>query len=272
MRTLKGELALDRFLVPYRVYGQAEKTIVCISGAKQTMAAWRSFVSYFVSDYSVVVFDLPGQGRSRILSGSLGVSFDEQVDVLHSVVMATNRNGPVCLAAASWGTIISAALAARHPELVEKMILGSFGAKPSKAVVEVIKAGQRFFDEGKPGEIAPLMIESFGQYIPESHKQQMIEQFRYMSREQLLSFYEHCSFIEQASDISQFVDLGSIRASTLIVSGEYDSILDLADVEEASQLIPDCEFKLIRGAGHFLHWERADILHTYSEFLARQSS
>jgi pimeloyl-ACP methyl ester carboxylesterase len=125
------------------------------------------------------------------------------------------------------------------------------------------------FDGDKPGEIAPLMIEHFGQYIPESHKKQMIEQFRHMSREQLLSFYEHCSFIEQASDISEFVDLASIRASTLIVTGEYDSILDVADVEQASQRIPHCEFKLIRGAGHFLHWERADILHTYSEFLAR---
>ncbi len=269
MKTIKGELALGRFLVPYRVYGEAAETIVCISGAKQTMAAWRSFVSHFVSDYSVVVFDLPGQGRSQIISGSPAVSFDEQVEVLHSVVKSTNRNGAVHLAAASWGTIISAALAARHPELVDKMILGSFGAKPSKAVIEVIKAGQRLFDGDKTSEIAPLMIEVFGQYIPESHKKQMIDQFLQMSREQFLSFYEHCSFIEQATDIAEFVDLGNIKASTLIVTGEYDSILDVTDIEAASLRIPDCEFKLVPGAGHFLHWEKADILHIYSDFLAR---
>jgi len=269
MKTIKGELALGRFVIPYRVYGEAARAIVCISGAKQTMAAWRSFISHFVSSYSVVVFDLPGQGRARILSGLPGVTFDEQVDVLHRVITATNRNGPVCLAAASWGTIISAALAARHPELVDKMILGSFGTKPSKALIEVIKAGQRLFDGDKTVEIAPLMIENFGQYIPESHKKQMIEQFRHMSREQLLSFYEHCTFIEQAADVSDFVDLASIKASTLVVTGEYDSILDVADVEQASRRIPDCEFRIIRGAGHFLHWERAEILHTYSEFLAR---
>ncbi len=51
MKTVKGELELGRFLVPYRIYGEAEKTIICISGAKQTMAAWRSFVSHFVDDY-----------------------------------------------------------------------------------------------------------------------------------------------------------------------------------------------------------------------------
>ena len=113
------------------------------------------------------------------------------------------------------------------------------------------------------------MIEKFGQHLPETHKKQMIEQFRGMSREQYLSFYEHCEFVEQASDISDFIDLGNITASTLILSGEYDAILDPKDIKKASTRIPDCEFKMIPGAGHFLHWEQPDILHTYSEFLAR---
>lgn len=269
MKIIKGELSLGRFLVPYRIYGEAEKTIVCISGAKQTMAAWRSFVSHFVADYSVVLFDLPGQGRAKILSGSPGVGFDEQVDVLHRVIEETNRNGTVILAAASWGTIISAAIAARYPELVDKMILGSFGAKPSKAVIDVIREGQSLFDGDKTEEIAPLMIEKFGQHIPDTHKKQMIEQFRGMSREQFLSFYEHCEFVEKATDIEDFVELSKIKASTLILTGEYDAILDTDDIEEASARIPDCEYKLIPGAGHFLHWERSEILNTYSEFLAR---
>ena len=71
MKTVKGELKLGRFLVPYRIYGEAQKTIICISGAKQTMAAWRSFVSHFINEYSVVVFDLPGQGRDpRVASAA----------------------------------------------------------------------------------------------------------------------------------------------------------------------------------------------------------
>ena len=269
MKIVKGELSLGRFLVPYRIYGEAEKTIVCISGAKQTMAAWRSFVSHFVADYSVAVFDLPGQGRGKILSGPPGITFDEQIDVLHNVINETNRNGTVILAAASWGTIISVALAARHPELVDKMILGSFGAKPNKAVIEVIREGKELFDTNNSHDIAPLMIEKFGQHIPDTHKKQIIEQFRGMSREQFISFYDHCEFVEQASDIEDFIDLGNITASTLILSGEFDAILDPGDIEKASSRIPHCEFKMIPGAGQFLHWEQADILHTYSEFLSR---
>lgn len=270
MKIVKGELAIGRFLVPYRIYGEAEKHIVCISGAKQTMAAWRSFVSHFVADYSIVVFDLPGQGRATILSGEPGVTFEEQIDVLHQVVKATTPdNGSTVLAAASWGTIISAALAARHPELIDKMILGSFGAKPSKAVVAVIREGQGLFDGDKTDEIAPLMIEKFGQQIPDSHKKQMILQFKGMSREDFLSFYEHCKFVEQATDIEDFVTLGDITASTLIVSGEFDAIIDVSDIEDASTRIPNCEFIMVPGAGHFLHWEQPEILRLYSSFLAK---
>ena len=268
MKIEKGELHLGRFIVPYRIYGEAKQTIICISGAKQTMAAWRSFISHFVKDYSVVVFDLPGQGRAEILSGEPGVAFEEQVDVLLNVINHTNRNGKVILAAASWGTIISAAVAARHPELIDKMILGSFGAKPNKAIIEVIREGQRLFDENKTDDIAPLMIEKFAQHIPDTQKKQILAQFSDMSREQFISFYEHCEFVEQASDIEDFIDLTKIEASTLILSGEYDAILDKDDIAQASLRIPNCIYKMIPGAGHFLHWEQPDILHTYSEFLA----
>jgi len=270
MKIVKGELAIGRFLVPYRIYGESEKHIVCISGAKQTMAAWRSFVSHFIADYSIVVFDLPGQGRATILSGEPGISFDEQIEVLHTVVLETTPNdNSTILAAASWGTIIAAALAARYPDLIDKMILGSFGAKPSKAVISVIREGQGLFDGDKSDEIAPLMIQKFGQQIPDSHKKQMILQFKGMSREDLLSFYEHCKFVEQATDIEEFVTLGNISASTFIAIGEFDAIIDISDIEEASTRIPNCEFKMIPGAGHFLHWEEPSILNYYSEFLAK---
>jgi len=270
MKIVKNELKLERFIVPYRIYGEAKETIVCISGAKQTMAAWRSFVSHLVNDYSIVVFDLPGQGRAKIVSGEAGISFEEQVRVLESIVKETSRNnGHVILAAASWGTIIAAALAARQPEIVDKMILGSFGSKPSKAIIDVIRAGQGLFDNDKTDEIAPLMIESFGQHIPDTHKKQMIMQFKGMSREDFLSFYDHCKFVEQSSDIEEFIDLSKISAKTLVLSGEYDAILNPKDVQEAAAKIPDCDFRIVPGAGHFLHWEQPDILHSYSEFLAK---
>ena len=268
MKITKSDLEAGRFVVPYRVYGDGPKTIVCVSGAKQTMAVWRSFVSYFVSDYSVAVFDLPGQGRAKILSGSHAVSLDEQIAILHKVVESTHGYETVYLAAASWGTIVAAAYAARYPAAVDKMILGSFGVKPSKTMLEVIKEGQKLFDENKGPEIGDLMIKRFGQFIPDSYRSRIVEQFRQMTREQFLSFYSHCEFVENARHISNFVDLQSIKARTLIVNGENDTILDLEDMAVASAQIPNCEVKIVPGTGHFLHFEREEVLEIYKEFLA----
>ena len=138
MKVRKGEVPLGRFIVPYRVYGDAHKTLVCVSGAQQTMAVWKSFVSYFCRDFTVVVFDMPGQGRSETLSGPPAVSLDEQVAALRTIIATTNRNGPVQIAAASWGTIVVAAYASRFPASVDKIILGGFGMRPSKAMSAVI--------------------------------------------------------------------------------------------------------------------------------------
>ena len=86
MKKIVGELVVDRFVVPYRIYGEGRDTILCLSGAKQTMSAWRSFVSYFQRDFRVVVFDMPGQGRAQVTSGSNRVTLDEQIQVVHELV------------------------------------------------------------------------------------------------------------------------------------------------------------------------------------------
>jgi pimeloyl-ACP methyl ester carboxylesterase len=42
--------------------------------------------------------------------------------------------------------------------------------------------------------------------------------------------------------------------------------MDLFDTRKATQLIPQGQFKLIKGVGHFLHWEQPDILPIYENF------
>lgn len=268
MKVEKGQINTGRFEVPYRIYGTAPETIVCISGAKQTMAAWRSFINFFADQYSVVVFDLPGQGRAKVLSGDPAIGFEEQQDVLLKIMSTTNRNGKMILAAASWGTIVSAAVAASHPELVDKLILGSFGVKPNREILEVIKRGKQLFEQGRTEEIAPLMIASFGQYIPDTQKQQIINQFSVMEYDEFLSFYAHCMFIERSSDLEKLIDISKIQAKTLIINGEFDLILDHMQIHEVSLRIPDCRFELVPEVGHFLHWEQPELLNNYREFLS----
>ncbi len=268
MKLKKAEIKIDRFLVPYRIYGEASQFIVCVNGAQQTMAAWKSVVSYFSKDYTLVVFDFPGQGRSQILSGSSAVSLDEQVRVLHQIVSTTNGNGKSYVVGASWGGIVVAVFAARFPNLVDKIILASFGVKTSKEMLKVIREGKKLYENGKGDKVADLIIENFGHQLSEAYKKKICQQFGSMKKEHFWSFYAHGRLLQNGHSIDEVVELANINAKTLLINGERDTIMDLEDIKIASAQIPDCETKIVPDVGHFLHNERKDILDIYKEFLS----
>lgn len=265
----KGEVRVGRFSIPYRVYGDSEATFVCVNGAQQTMAVWRSLISYFSDDYSVVTFDMPGAGRARVERGPPEASFEEQVDILAEVIEATRRSGPLVLAGCSWGTMAAAAYAARHPEEVDKLVLGSFGVKPSKVMMEVIREGQQLYEQGEHAAAAHLIIDRFGAGISPGYKRQILQQFARISQEQATAFYRHCCFVEGVGHIDEYVALDRITAKTLVINGANDTLLDLEDLQVARARIPNCTTRVVEDAGHFLHFERPDILGIYAEFLAQ---
>ncbi|MGD9765775.1 MAG: alpha/beta fold hydrolase [Candidatus Binatia bacterium] len=265
----KGEIRHGRFRVAYRAYGNAAQTMVCVSGVQQTMAVWRSLIAYFRGQYSIVIFDLPGVGRSRVLSGALEASIDEQVGILNRIIELTRRPGPLTLVGCSWGTMVVAAYAARYPSAVDKLVLASFGVRPSKRMLELIRDGQAFYERGENGKAAELIIDGFGQNISDTYKRQIIEQFKRMSPDQARTFYNHCEFVEGVQDIAEYVALDRITAPTLIINGANDEILDRADLETATTRIRNCQTRVVEDAGHFLHFERPEILDIYAEFLAQ---
>ncbi len=271
MKKVAGKLDISRFEIPYRIYGSSDKIIVCISGAKQTMSAWRSFVSRFQDEYSVLVFDLPGQGRAKINSGCPGVSLDEQVDALKVLLetLGAEAYSARYLVGGSWGSIVAASYLDRYPGLFQRAILGSFGTRANSVLSGIIDQVQRYIDQGRGAEIAPLMIEKFGQSIPEHLKRQIISQFNDMSEEQFASFYEHSKSVTQMGDLKRHISLASISIPVLVVMGQFDTIMELFDTRMATKLIEKGEFLLVKGVGHFLHWELPAILETYGAFFDR---
>jgi len=265
--TIKDQLKINRFIIPYRAYGTSGPFIVCINGVQQSMAMWQSFIHYFSPAYRIVLFDFPGQGKGSVITGPQNISLDEQVEILHEVVNATDAHN-ITICSASWGGVVALALAAKYPQLIKQLVLGSLGTKPNTRMIETIQTGFQI-DPNKRDEMAQTLIESFGENLPDAVKKKIARQFAGMSQEQLDSFCEHGLFIIAAKNLTDVIDLKKIRAKTVLINGENDTIIDLDDVKYLASQIPHCHLKIVKDVGHFLHLENDAVLDVYNQALRK---
>lgn len=263
----KNALKMDRFVIPYRVYGAGVHTLIFINGIQQSMAMWESFVRRFCRDYRIVIFDFPFQGKGRIVSGSIELTLDEQVDVLGAVVNATGINDRLTICSASWGGVVAAGYAVRHPHRVQRLIMASMGTRPNKKMTELITQGTQVFPQNSAG-VAEALIQSFGQDLPPAIKNKIVTQFQRMSGEALEAFRRHGLWVLSIGELGKAVDVSKIKCKTILLHGENDTIIDADDVRVLATQIPRAELKVIKGVGHFLHLEKEDLLDVYDEILA----
>ena len=263
---VKGTIELGRFSIPYRIYESEGPHIICLNGVLQSMAMWNTLLERYVGHYRVVLFDFPSQGRGKVVSGPSLVTLDEQVEILREVIKATGTNSSVSLCAASWGGIIAMAFAARYPGQLKQLCLASLGTKANATMIETIKKGFAV-DQKNRQKMAMILIDSFGQNLPKNIKNKIIKQFHTMSQENLNTFFEHGLAVVSAKKIGESIKFSNIREKTFLIYGEKDAIIDLEDVRFLSSQIPNCEVRVIKGAGHFLHMEQVDIFDIYSDIL-----
>jgi pimeloyl-ACP methyl ester carboxylesterase len=263
---VKGTIGFGRFIVPYRIYENDGPHIICLNGVQQSMAMWHTFVMRYAPHYRIVLFDFPNQGKGKVTSGPIFVTLDEQVEILREVIKATGINKNVTVCSASWGGIIAMAFASRYHNEVKQLCLASLGTKANDAMVKTIQKGFQIDPQNRQ-KMADILIESFGQNLPENVKNKIVSQFHSMSEENLRAFYEHGLFVVSTKKLGDLINLSGIKVKTFLIYGENDTIIDLEDVKFLSSQIPNSEVRIVKGAGHFLHMEQEDIFDVYEDIL-----
>lgn len=269
--TVKSVINTGRFEIPYRIYENDGPHLICLNGIQQSMAMWQGFIARFAPDYRIILFNFPAQGNGRAVSGPTRASLQEEVDILYEVMKKTGVNHDVSLCTASWGGVIALAFAAQHPYAVKRLLLGSIGTRPNRKMIEIIEEGLSLGTDNRE-QFAAHLITSFGQNLPKSIKKKIETQFRTLSEINLQAFCEHGLKVISAQNLSDHIDFGSIKVETVIIRGENDVIVDLEDVDFLSSQIPNCELKIIKNVGHFLHLESDVVLDIYQDLLSNGTS
>ncbi|WP_310587401.1 alpha/beta hydrolase [Emticicia sp. CRIBPO] len=104
----------------YDEYGSGEETLVFSHG--MLFAGWmfEHQVEYFKNKYRVITYDFRGQGKTQITDDGYDIDslYEDTVELIRALCPK-----PVIYVGLSMGGFVGMRLAARNPELVEKLIL-----------------------------------------------------------------------------------------------------------------------------------------------------
>ncbi len=247
--------------------------LVQIHGSAFGHRNFEKMTPHAARDFEVVDFDLPGFGESRgepRPGGMEGIA--EQV---FEFIRAAGYER-VHLHGTSFGAMIGLTLAARHPEVIDRIVLSCFLARYDGAARMMRGTWKRAAIESGMEAVADLTsVAGFarGFYEREGAEAQLASMRDAFSKTDPEAFVAGTETIE-GTDLSPLV--ADVQAPALLLAGDEDNMTPFRPASsgigmaQIAEQLPGCETHVLEQCGHYLvieQPERASKL--IAEFLNR---
>jgi pimeloyl-ACP methyl ester carboxylesterase len=232
--------------------------ILLLTGLGSKRLGWYNQIAVFGEMYRTIALDHRDTGDSDLASGPYTTAdqADDAAAVLKALGIARAH-----IIGISMGGFISLELALRHPALVDKLVLTSTSAggpthvQPGPEMIAMLAQGRRGMEAGELGRqnYTLIMAPGYAERHPEV-MEHIAENARYrpQSAEAYLRQLQAC----MGHDVAD--RLGQIQAPTLVVHGEVDPLVPVANGKYLAQHIPGARLILYSDTGHIPIIERAD--------------
>lgn len=252
--------------VQYSVAGNEDKQpLVLLHGTNSDgQTGFGAAISKLAENYKVIVPDYAGCGASTIPDGELKLEL--LVDQVIAVIREASPDRPVALAGVSLGAMVAASLAARFPELVQRLILiggwVSSGDPRHKMV---------FDTWAKLESLDPSLSLRYGLSLVFSPTFLTALGHERLSQFLLRQFPKN---IQERIDLGRRIDLSNdlphIKVPTLVVGMTNDFLVPSYQAHALHQAIQNSEYVEIE-SGHAVFIEQPDLLIKYiKQFVGEQ--
>ncbi len=230
------------------------KPLFLVPGIGCSADMWQPFMQYF-PNRRIISFDAPGAGRSStpvypVSVGSLAALAAAVLD--HFGVECTDVIG------FSYGGAISQQLAYTYPERVRRLVLaatscgvGSFWGSPGAAAV--MATPMRFYSAVYFEQVAASL------YGGVTGRDAARRQSAIGARRRLPpSSYGYAMQLLGGFGWSSWSFLPEIRHETLVVCGDDDPLVPIANARMLAARIPRATLEVVERAGHLLLWDEPE--------------
>jgi pimeloyl-ACP methyl ester carboxylesterase len=210
-------------------YGSGDECIVLIHGLSGSSRWWARNAPELADGYRVVIPDLVGFGRSArptLRLPGIPAAADLLVDW-----MGARRLRRAHVIGHSMGGQVAIHLAAEHPERVKRLVLADAAGIPRAITARALAR--------LAAEASPLWRWGDPRFLPVIARDALIAG--------PLTLVRSLTQIMR-DDVRPL--LPRIEAPTLIVWGEYDSLVPLSHAGEMREAIPDARMAVLRAASH----------------------
>lgn len=241
-------------------WGNAAVEVVLVHGGAQNAHTWDT-VALALRPHGVLAIDLPGHGRSSWVDGG---DYHPRTNA-DAIARSIEEFAPEAslVVGMSLGGLTVNALAARHPELVRRVLIVDVtpGVDRDKAAdVHAFISGPQSFESF--GAIFDRTVEFNPTRTPESLRRGILHNAHRLEDGSWEWNYDRGLAAEvvdgDVADIGGDLwdDVSAVTVPYTLVRGSLSPVVDDADEAEVRRRLPDAEVLLVEGAGHSVQGDR----------------
>jgi pimeloyl-ACP methyl ester carboxylesterase len=243
----KRTLTVDGLPVRYAEAGNG-KPIVLLHGWGGQIASWGLVPAILAEESRVIALDLPGFGETPVPERPWDPY--DYAELVAGVLRQLGLTSPT-LVGHSHGGRVSIALAARHPELIGKLVLvDSAGIVPRRTASYYTQVYG--FKVARKVLSLPVLSRWREPLLGALAGRAGSSDYQAAGNPVLRATLVKCV----NTDLRHL--LPEIKASTLLIWGSADDATPLADGQMMEKLIPDAGLVVFDGCGHFSYLDRLD--------------
>nr|WP_206324001.1 alpha/beta fold hydrolase [Streptomyces sp. HNM0574] len=230
--------------------GDEGPLLLCLHGIGSSSAAFAPQFAELSARVRLLAWDAPGYGRSADPEAPLDL--DGYADTAAALIRA--HGGRAHVLGVSWGGVIALRLAARHPDLVDGLVVADSsrgsGTDAAKAAAmreradELAASGPRAFAERR----GPRLVS------PEAPPELVRRVTDTMADSVRLPGYGYAAASMADTDLGP--ELPSVTAPTLVLCGDRDTVTGVEASQSLAGPLHKSVFVIVNGAGHLANQER----------------